>query len=250
MAFPIRDSEGGQIQAFTAAEGTRYGVLFYFAEGKVIYNLTEEQLRTLGREMAFNHNITAQIKLRNERPVYNLQTTVLEPLRVLEPAFVGYPEGYEYLKRIGEKVSHKMESFPTASFSYGYCHYDYLPKNFHFDDNNQLTVFDFDFAGEGFLANDLMSFQIHYFFHVIIKGMPPEEADMDFKTFVQGYREVREIAEEELALIPYLGMGYWMFYLAYHYTHYNDWSNTFFNLQHLQKWIGWMKKWEALYCKF
>ena len=250
VAFPVQDLEGRQLQSFLAAEGTRYGVLFSYAQGKVIYNFSQEQLKIIGREMAFNHNLTSKIQLQNERKIYDLHSTLVAPLQELEPAFLDYAAGYGYLKETAGKVVEKMESMNTASFGYGYCHYDYLPKNFHFDENNQLTVFDFDFAGKGLLANDLMSFLVHYFFHVNIKGMPKEEADQHFKIFLQGYKEVRPISEEELAIIPYLGIGYWMFYLGFQYNHYEDWSNTFFNQQHLYKWIDWMKKWEELYCKF
>lgn len=250
VAFPLTDLKGSQIQEFHAAEGKRCGILFSFAKGKVIYNLTADQLKIIGREMAFTHNITSCIQLRNERKAHDLHNNLLSPMKVVEPAFKEYPEGYGYLQSIAGKVLEKMESINTTSFNYGYCHYDYLPKNFHFDENNQLTVFDFDFAGKGLLANDLMSFKMHYFFHTIIKGMEREEANTHFNTFVEGYREVRPISEEELGLIPYLGMMYWTFYLGFQYEHYEDWSNTFFNIQHLYKWIDWMKKWEELYCKF
>lgn len=250
VAFPLADKEGEQVQEFQAAEGVRHGVLFHFAKGKPVYDLANEQLQMIGREMAFNHTITSKIRLKNERKEHSLQNNLLRPLETLEPAFKEYPEGYAYLKIVAERVAEKLEPIPTADFGYGYCHYDYLPKNFHFDENNQLRVFDFDFAGKGLLANDLMSFKVHYFFHIIIQGMAKEEADNHFHVFVEGYREVRAVSEEELALIPYLGMMYWMFYLGFQYAHFEDWSNTFFGVNHLKKWIGWMKKWEELYCKF
>ncbi len=195
VAFPIKDLAGNQIQEFLAAEGNRYGVLYSFAEGKVVYDLNWEQLKILGREMAFNHNITSSMRLQNERKEYDINSTILVPLKTLESAFIDYPEGYNYMKTVAGKAIEKIESFRTDSFSKGYCHFDYLPKNFHFDKNNQLRVFDFDFAGKGLLVNDIMSFQVHYFFHVIIKGMPKEEADKDVKIFLGGYRELRDITE-------------------------------------------------------
>ena len=250
VAYPIADVHGEQIQAFNAAEGIRYGVLFSYAIGKSLYDFTDEQLRIIGREMAFNHNITSRIELTYARKSYDLNTTMIQPLKVLAPAFSEYPEGYEYLKTTAEKVIQKMESFHTEAFSYGYCHYDYLPKNFHFDENNKLTVFDFDFAGKGWLANDLMTFQMHYFFHSFFKGIPQKESARSFDTFVEGYSTTRHISEEELAAIPYLGFMFWTFYLGFQYENFDDWSNYFFNTRYLIERVRLIRNWVELYCEF
>ncbi|MBL6444745.1 phosphotransferase [Fulvivirga sp. 29W222] len=250
VSYPLKDLYGRQIQEFVAAEGIRYGVLFSFAPGKVYYDFTDEQLKIIGKEIAYNHNITSGLDLEYNRKVYNVETTVHKPLKVLKPAFENFTEGYDYLNGISEKVIRKLEGFDTKSFGYGYCHYDYLPKNFHFDEGNNLTVFDYDFCGKGYLVNDLMTFQVHYFFHIVMKGMDKKEADTAFRTAVTGYRELRYISEEELEAIPYLGIMFWNFYLAFQYENFDDFSNTYFGMAHLQKWIGWMKDWENFYCKF
>jgi Ser/Thr protein kinase RdoA (MazF antagonist) len=199
--------------------------------------------------MAFNHNITSQIELENSRGVYDISSTIIKPLEILKPAFKNYQEGYQYLIETSEKVISKMKLFNTDEFSYGYCHYDYLPKNFHFHEN-ELTVFDYDFSGRGYLVNDLMTFMVHYFFYVIIKGMPKEEADRHFNVFIEGYKENRQISKEELEAIPYLGFMFWTFYLGFQYQNFDDWSNTFFGTPHLKKWVMWVRKWEELYCEF
>jgi Ser/Thr protein kinase RdoA (MazF antagonist) len=251
-AFPLSDLAGNYIQAFEAAEGIRYGILFSYAEGKVLHDLSEDQLKKVGNEMAFNHNITSQIELKNPRPEYNVTTTIHKPLETLQQAFIdyNYAAGYEYLQAISKKVLDKLESFDTHSFNYGYCHYDYLPKNFHFTERDEFTLFDFDFAGKGFLLNDLMSFQIHYFFQILFGGMPKDQADHDFEIFVNAYREKRAITKEELEAIPYFGVMYWIYYLAVQYENYDDFSNHYFNLSFLKKWINWIERWESLYCKF
>ena len=250
VSYPINDLEGKQVQEFIAAEGPRYGVLFSYAPGKMQYDFTDDQLKIIGREMAFNHNITSGLHLNYERKAYNIETTVRKPLEVLQPAFEDFEEGYNYLQSISEKTIRKLESMDVDTFSYGYCHYDYLPKNFHFDEENNLTVFDYDFSGKGYLVNDLMTFQVHYFFHTIIKGMAKEDADITFQKAVSGYREVRALSEEELNAIPYLGIMFWNFYLAFQFENFDDFSNTYFGPAHLKKWIGWVKDWEKLYCNF
>jgi Ser/Thr protein kinase RdoA (MazF antagonist) len=233
-----------------AAEGERFGVLFTFAPGRVVMDLSDAQLRTVGREMARLHNFTAGLTLQHSRPGYDLETTLRRPLLVLEPAFRDYPEGYAELQAIVDQTIAKLERTDTAAFSYGYCHYDFLPKNFHFDADDQLTFFDFDFAGPGYLVNDVMTFSVHYFLHRLHQKASSEEAARAFAVFVAAYREVRPLADAELAAIPYIGVGFWLFYFEFAYRNFDDWSNTFFGPRYLRERVGWIKQWAAWYCDF
>ncbi|GAB3500040.1 hypothetical protein GCM10027341_24550 [Spirosoma knui] len=250
VSHPIRDLNGEQIQAFNAAEGVRHGVLFSYAIGKNVYDLSDNQLHIVGREMAFNHNITSQIDLQHERKPYTTETTLTRPLKLIEPAFSDYQEGYAYLAEVAQQVMKKMESFDTSRFSVGYCHYDYLPKNFHFDQDDTFTLFDFDFAGKGFLMNDLVSFLVHFFFHSIYGKISKEEADRQFNVFLDAYKDVRPLSDEEIESIPYLGIMFWVFYLGFAYENFDDWSNTFFGPRYLRDRVGIIKRFAELYCRF
>ncbi len=66
-----------------------------------------------------------------------------------------YPESYTQLQCTADLVVQKLATCNTAPFPTGYCHYDYFPQNFFFDEENRFTLFDFDFAGKGFLVYDL-----------------------------------------------------------------------------------------------
>ncbi|MCK8495960.1 phosphotransferase [Spirosoma sp. RP8] len=249
VAYPIRDMRGEQIQVFNAAEGTRHGVLFTFAHGYNVYDLTDEQLRVVGREMAFNHNITARIDLSYERKAYDMDTTLTRPLELLKPAFADNLEGYTYLLALADQVREKMASFDTDNFGYGYCHYDYLPKNFHFD-GNAFTLFDFDFAGKGYLANDLASFLVHFFFHTITGKITKEEGNRQFAVFIEGYRQVRTLSDEELAAVPFFGIMFWIFYLGFAYENVDDWSNSFFGPRYLKERVSTIRRFTEMYCLF
>lgn len=238
VAHAIADLQGNTYQTYNAAEGTRHGVLFHYAPGKVIMDLTEKQLEIIGYEMAFNHNITSSIKLSYERKPYTIDTTLAEPIAVLEPAFNDYPEGYAYLTKTAAQVAQALQAFNTDSFNYGYCHYDYLPKNFHFDENDNLTLFDFDFAGPGWLANDLTSFTIYLYFYIAMKKKTIDEAKRDFRILLEAYRAVRPITEDEINAIPLLGFMFWTFYLRFQYENFDDWSNTFFGPRFLRERIA------------
>jgi Ser/Thr protein kinase RdoA (MazF antagonist) len=250
VAYPLEDIFNGQIQKFEAAEGIRYGILFSYAEGKPVLDLNDEQLKTVGRQMAAVHNITSIIELKYPRKAYTVDTTLTQPIKVLEPAFAELPDEYAYLKDIALKVIEKLESFNLAAFSYGYCQYDFLPKNFHFSDSGKLTFFDFDFAGQGYLANDLMSFFVHFFMHVYAGKLTEEEADRMYQVFIAAYREVRPVSDEEIGAIPYLGVGFWIFYLGFQQEHFDDWSNPFFGTRFVKDRVALIKTWVNKYCEF
>ncbi|SEM28329.1 Ser/Thr protein kinase RdoA involved in Cpx stress response, MazF antagonist [Chryseobacterium taichungense] len=250
VAYPIKDIEGKQVQQLNAIEGIRNGVLFSFAEGKVIVDLTDQHLIQLGHDMAKLHQTTSSIKLNNPRPLWNFETTLFEPLKDLKPHFSEMKEEYEYLYNISGKVVEKFKDFDTSKFSYGYCHYDFFPKNFHFDEQRKITFFDFDFAGEGYLINDLMSFFNHYFFHQFNNLISAEQAEKDFNVFLNAYQQQRPLTNDELQAIPYLGITFHIFFLKFFYDNYDDWSNVFLTPRYTKHRVALIKRWEEMYCKF
>ncbi|MEH3114188.1 phosphotransferase [Pedobacter terrae] len=250
VSYPIRDVEGKQIQQFNAIEGLRNGILFSFAEGKVVLDLEDQHLIQLGHDMAKLHQSTSSIKLSNPRPIFNFETTLFEPLKDLEPHFSEMKEEYEYLRNVSEKVVQKFKEFDTSTFSYGYCHYDFFPKNFHFDEKGKITFFDFDFAGQGYLINDLMSFLNHYFFHQLNNLISKEQAEKDFNTFLNAYQKVRPLTNDELKAITYLGITFHIFFLKFFYDNYDDWSNVFLTPRYTKHRVALIKKWEDTYCNF
>jgi Ser/Thr protein kinase RdoA (MazF antagonist) len=243
ISYPIADINGGQIQAFKAAEGLRYGVLFSWAAGSPIYQLSDDNLVTIGKEMAAIHNITSDIKLKHQRETYTIDTAILRPLEIIEPAFAELQEEYAYLKDTSSNVVAHLQQTDISAFSYGYCHFDFLPKNFHFDENGIITFFDFDFAGEGLLAYDITSFYIHYFLEVTYGKITQAEADKAFNIFLKSYREVRPLSDQEIHAIPYLGFAFWVFYLGFQYENYDDWSNLFFGPKFIKDRVALIQKW-------
>ncbi|MDB5148966.1 MAG: hypothetical protein JWQ57_2986 [Mucilaginibacter sp.] len=242
VSMPMPDKSGEMLQAFNAAEGTRYGVLFSWAQGSVVNAMTDEQLETVGREMAVIHNITSSIELSHHRKEYSINTTIIDPIKIIEPAFAGLEEEYAYLKDTAVDVITLYNQFST-DFSYGYCHYDFFPKNFHFTAVGEITFFDFDFAGKGLLAYDITSFFIHYFMEVTYGKITEQRGRDAFKIFVAAYRKVRPLSNEEINVIPYLGFGFWVFYLGFQYENFDDWSNLFFGPKFLRDRVALIKKW-------
>ncbi len=245
---PIADTAGEKMLPLQAPEGLRYAVLFSFAAGDTLAEFDEEQLGIIGREMAFNHNILATLELPWPRKAYTHETTVARPLALLQPAFETYPEGYERLQKTAARVAEKLAAFDTEKFNQGYCHYDYFPKNFFFDGENRFTLFDFDFAGKGYLAYDLASIFVHFYFDVRYKQKPQEKAKKELDTIVAGYRQLRAISEEELEAIPLLAYQLLLFYLGFQQENFDDWSNFFFSTRFLKARLEEMEHIAAVYC--
>lgn len=218
VSYPIADASGNLIQVLQAAEGERYAVLFSYAPGQVVAQLNNAQLRSLGSQMARFHNVSSVIQLNSSRWQFNLQTTLAEPLQMLEPAFTTLPEAYAWWQQAAQRVKAQLATLNTAAFSTGYCHFDFLPKNFHFE-GDAVTLFDFDFFGHGWLVNDIMTFWTHLALDVHFNRMTQGAADAAYAVFLQAYREHRPLLQDELAAVPYLGLGFWLFYMGFHTTH-------------------------------
>jgi Ser/Thr protein kinase RdoA (MazF antagonist) len=236
VSFPIPDHTGEYIQAIHAAEGQRYAVLFSYAAGRSVAILSEAQLSQLGRQMARFHQISAGLKLPGDqgssaasgspaapgssasRWTFDLQTTLFGPLARLKPYFVEDPAGYAWFEQAVETVVMKLSQLDVSTFSTGYCHFDFLPKNFHFD-GDAVTFFDFDFMGRGWLVNDIMTFWQNMTVDVRFGRMTSEAADHAYAHFLAAYRTIRSISEEELEAVPYLTLGFWLFYSDFHTTH-------------------------------
>ena len=218
VSYPIADPSGETILKLEAAEGDRHAVLFSYAVGRVVRLLNEKQLRNLGHEMARFHNVSADIRLGKERWTFDLETTIFKPLEKLKPAFAEDPEGYDWLQEMAGRIEKKLSELDTSTFSKGYCHFDFLPKNFHFE-NDSVTFFDFDFMGYGWLVNDMMTFWQHLALDVYNKRMTQQAADEAYGIFLDGYRTYRSVSEQELAAVPYLAPGFWLFYMGFHTTH-------------------------------
>ncbi|MBV8251161.1 MAG: phosphotransferase [Chitinophaga sp.] len=240
VSYPIIDRSGHIIQRLDAVEGERNVVLFSFAPGQVVKQMNTTQLRALGHEMARLHHVASQIPRGTSRWNFDLETTLFQPLEMLAPVLAADQESYNWLKEVAMKAAEKLSSEHTSQFSSGYCHFDFLPKNFHFE-NDKVTLFDFDFVGYGWLVNDIMTFWQHLQLDVLFANrLTQEAADEAYNIFLDAYREYRPISEEELAAVPYLSLGFWLFYKGFHTTH--DQFHIFNEPGHLKPIIGYLRK--------
>ncbi len=218
ISWPLADSNGEHIIRLNAAEGERYAVVFTFARGKVLGQFNDAQMQSLGDAIGRFHEISSKITLCDERWNYNFQTTLHEPLKLLQNYFTDLPEEYQWLQETAARCEKKLTELGIENFPKGYCHFDFLPLNFHFDGDN-VTLFDFDFLGYGCLVSDIMSFRVHLMLDVNYKKITTEEAEKTYTSFLSAYGKHRSLSENELAAVPYLMPGWWLYYMGFYTTH-------------------------------
>jgi Ser/Thr protein kinase RdoA (MazF antagonist) len=238
-AYPIADVAGSEIQAVEAAEGTRHLVLFNYASGQAVAILSESQLRTLGHEMARFHAVSSTITLSDKRWDFDFETTLHRPIEMLKHAFREDPEGYAWVQQAARRAEQALNELGVSGFPTGYCHFDFLPKNFHFE-GDSLTFFDFDFFGYGWLIYDIMTFWEHLCLDVHFGRMKQTDADEAYAVFLTAYREVRPVNAAELKAVPWLSLGWWLFYMGFHTTH--DQFYPFVQPAHLKLRVGLLRQ--------
>lgn len=242
VAAPVAATDGSYILSLNAPEGTRHAVLFHYAPGIVLNSLRPSQAVALGREIAKFHNVSARYSQPGHRWSFDLTTTLDTPIRQLTPYLDS--DSLAWITQTADMVKERLAAVDTSGFGTGLCHFDLLPKNFHFD-GDKITLFDFDFLGHGWLVNDLMTFKQQLWLDVLMGRLTSEDAENTFATVIQGYREVRTISDEELSVIPLLAPGFWLFYSGFHTTH--DQFLPFIQPAHLTQRIGMLRKLFAPY---
>lgn len=219
VSYPVFDRNGDYVFELNAAEGPRFGVVFTHAPGTVCSLPNNKQLNLFGREMAKFHTVSTNVRLTNERWNFNFETTLRKPLTDIKTYFASCPEQYAWLEEAAQETRDKILKLDCSGFTSGYCHFDFFPKNIHFDGDESVTFFDFDFFGYGWVVNDLMTFQQHLCLEVEMGRVSETGSQEIFKRFVDAYREVRPLSSGELDAIPLLSLGFWMFYFGFYTTH-------------------------------
>lgn len=238
VSYPVTDLMEETIQQLQAVEGTRYAVLYSYAPGEPARILSSSQLSTFGHEMARFHQVSSTIVLPGERWLFDFNTTLYKPLERLKSAFDHDQDSYLWLQKAAWQIETKISKIDTADFSIGYCHFDLLPKNMHFE-GNSVTFFDFDFMGYGWLVYDLASFWQHLAVEVYAGRMTKQAFDDAYSIVLEGYQACHPISEHELALIPYLSLNFWLFYMGFHTTH--DQFYSFIQPSQLRVYTGFLR---------
>jgi Ser/Thr protein kinase RdoA (MazF antagonist) len=236
ISFPITDKKGEFIQDINAPEGMRHAVLFSFAEGEKTRFMNVATCFSIGSLMAKIHTITANKRI--ERINYDAEALVQLPYEYAKSYFSESLAEMQFVKKQSEKISKNFEEIDFTKVTKGIVHLDIWYDNMNVTDQNEATIFDFDFCGNGLLIFDVAYF-CKQLFHIETNK---NEYELKVESFLKGYQSMRTLSEEEIKIIPAAGAAIWIFYLGVQSQRF-DWSNIFLTENYLKMFIGRMKSW-------
>jgi Ser/Thr protein kinase RdoA (MazF antagonist) len=237
VSFPLPDPENNFIQILNAPEGNRFAVLFSFANGQKVHNISSEMHFQIGQLMARLHKITTNRTLN--RVDYSPEVILIDSLKHVSQFL---PDDTEEMKFMLSAQKYLMQEFQNSDISamrHGIVHLDIWFDNLSLTEKNEITIFDFDFCGNGWLGLDIAYYVLQL--HNIEKY---EEKDYQPKVdgFIKGYESITQISNEEKRLIPMLGVSLYFFYLGIQCQRYDNWSNSFLNENYLKRYINGLDK--------
>ncbi|MEJ2881091.1 phosphotransferase enzyme family protein [Pedobacter sp. GR22-6] len=232
VSFPLKDVSDQYIQYLDAPEGRRQGVLFSFAEGDKQLNFSADLHLKVGKEMAKIHQTTLNLKL--ERITYS-------PKAVLEDSFLNLArflpadsEESAWMIYAKQYLSDEMNKADISQLRSGAVHLDIWFDNMNITKDGEVTIFDFDFCGNGWLAYDIA----YYILQLHSTEKDISQRDLKIASFLKGYESVTKITDEEKRMLPVLGVSLYFFYLGVQCERYENWSNVFLNETYLKRFIN------------
>lgn len=232
VSGPLTDKFGTMIQTLHAPEGPRFGVLFTFAKGRKIHQYPAETHYEAGRLIAQMHTVTAGLSLH--RPTYSSEVLLDKSLDLIGRFLPAETEEMQFLIQTKPLLEQRLAAAGNVAVRSGIVHLDIWFDNLNITEDGQITLFDFDFCGNGWLCLDLAYYILQLY------NIEKEETarTMKMNAFYQGYTSLQPISPEEQNLIPVLGVCLHYFYLGTQCQRFDNWSNTFINEVYLKRYTS------------
>lgn len=243
ISYALSDKENKYIQTLNAPEGDRFAVLFTFASGEKLHIISQETHFKIGQLMAKLHKITNNQHLN--RIDYSPEIILIDPLNKISSFLTNDTEEMSFMKSAQKFLLAEFENVNISEIRQGIVHLDIWFDNLNITSDNNITIFDFDFCGNGWLCLDIAYYilQLHNIEKYEAKDYQPK-----VESFIKGYESVTPISGEEKRLIPMLGVSLYFFYLGVQCQRYDNWSNSFLNENYLKRFInGLVKKYYDIY---
>ncbi|WP_408894039.1 phosphotransferase [Paenibacillus taichungensis] len=173
-----------------AAEGKRVAVMFRYIEGTE-NNLEDEQsCYTFGQSAAELHKAMNQVVL--EQPRYELDTKFLidEPLERIINYIGEKNEASSFLHTFARELKERIGVASKLGLDKGLCHGDMHGNNNAFQQGNQFSHYDFEWAAKGWRAYDLAQVKAR-------KRQSGEQKEVLWNALMAGYRSVRSFSTED-----------------------------------------------------
>ncbi len=233
ISYPLSDNESNYIQTLSAPEGDRFAVLFTFASGEKQHIISEETHFQIGQLIARLHKITHNQKLN--RIDYTPEVILIDSLKKVSAFLKSNTAEMDFMKSAQKYLLKEFENANITEIRQGVVHLDIWFDNLNITNDNKVTIFDFDFCGNGLLCFDIAYYilQLHNIEKYEAKDYQPK-----VDSFIKGYESITPISTEEKRLIPMLGVSLYFFYLGVQCQRYDNWSNSFLSENYLKRFIN------------
>lgn len=231
VSYPVADSNNNYIKYIQAPEGLRYGVLFSYAEGDKMLNFSPELHYKVGETMARIHKLTYGLQL--QRVDYTPDTVLQNPFNSFGQFLPVESDEMGWMLSAQKYLLNQIGQADQSQMRTGAVHLDIWFDNMNITKDDVVTIFDFDFCGNGWLAYDIAYYILQL--HSTEKDIAQRE--LKKKSFLEGYESITPISAEEKRLLPVLGVSLYFFYLGIQAQRFDNWSNVFFNETYLKRFI-------------
>lgn len=238
VSYPIEDKSNQYLQEIEAPEGKRYGVLFSYAKGAKTAKFSAQTSFLIGQALAKVHQSTENFELA--RISYNSQN-FLEKAVLNTKKFYKANNEIDFLDKLSTFLTLKMNEIDKQKMRYGSVHLDVWFDNLHINEEKDVTFFDFDFCGNGYLCFDIS----YFLFQLLATNLNEEEYQTKAETFLKGYETVTKINDEEKKFLPFACLAIMTYYISVQCDRFEYWTNIFLSDDHLKRMVGNLKRWIA-----
>lgn len=195
---PVRSAKKQRYIKLNAPEGLRYGALFDFIPGRQLaFNFGKRQTHMvqLGHMVAAMHSLADKIKQPIQRRTLGFENVVTHFLNAA-PAVLGHREkDLKYLHKLANRLEEVVLGQPQGAFDCGLCHGDLHTHNVMLQPDGKLAIFDFDWCGYSWRANDLATI----WWILATRKMPMAP----WRAFLRGYMQQRKLSKQEKTFLPW-----------------------------------------------
>lgn len=232
VSYAIADKDKNYVQQLHAPEGERFGVLFSYAAGEKVHSFSEDIHFNIGVIMAQLHRVTHNFTL--QRITYTPNILLVDSLNDVRKFLSANTEEMAFMETAQTRLLQEFSKADASQVRNGAVHLDIWFENLNVTRDNKVTLFDFDFCGNGWLCLDMA------FYILQVNSIERNENDCTLKvnSFLKGYESITNINAEEKRLIPMLGVSLYFFYLGVQCQRFNNWSNSFLSENYLKRFIN------------
>ena len=242
VAVPVKKIDGKFVTEINSSEGTRYAALFKSALGSK-KRLNDKRSFNYGKTVARIHKESDKLEPMNRLHI-DLEHLLDEPLKHVKPFLSKRKDDYRYLTETSKSLKKEIRKvLSKKKGEWGICHGDFHGGNIHFNEKDDLTVFDFDCFGYGWRAYDIAVFLWACGSFSSWSKKDKTRRTRLWNSFLKGYNLERKLSENELKA-AYLFVPIRHIWLMGLHTHGSkDWGSGWIDDEYFNELIGFIKKW-------